>query len=59
MAERKTVDHPKQGKKSKKVRYLKMIVIDDLKSDTITENAKEQVENTADLTTCDSTELVK
>lgn len=55
MAESKTVESPKAGKKPKKVRYLKMKVINDLKSDTITKNVKEHIENTADLTTDDST----
>ncbi len=59
MAESKTVENPKPGKKPKKVRYLKMKVIDDLKSDTITRNVKEQVECTADLITDDSTSYTK
>ena len=59
MAESQTADNPKQGKKPKKVRYLKMMVIDDLKSKTITDNVKEQVENTADLTTDDSSSYTK
>ena len=36
MAESKTVENPKPGKKPKKVRYLKMKVINELKADTIT-----------------------
>ena len=59
MAESKTVDPPKQGKKLKKVRYLKMIVINDLKSNTITDKVKEHVEKTADLITDDSTSYTK
>jgi hypothetical protein len=55
MAENKTVESPKAGNKPKKVRYLKMKIINDLKSDTITKNVKEHIENTADLTTDDST----
>jgi uncharacterized membrane-anchored protein YhcB (DUF1043 family) len=55
MDESKTVENPKAGKKPRKVRYLKMKVISDLKSGTITKNVKEHVENTADLTTDDST----
>src|SRR5690554_3375751 len=43
MAESKTVENPKPGKKPKKVRYLKMKVISDLKSGTITRNLKEHV----------------
>ena len=59
MAESKTVENPKPGKKPKKVRYLKMKVISDLKSGTITRNVKEHVESTADLTTDDSTSYTK
>lgn len=59
MAESKPVDNPKSGKKPKKVRYIKMIVICDLKSDTMTDNVKKQVENTADLTTDNSTSYTK
>ena len=55
MAESKTVENPKTGKKPKRVRYLKMKVISDLKSETITKNVKDQIESTADLTTDDST----
>lgn len=54
-AESRTVEDPKPGKKSKKIRYIKMIVIGDLKAETITNNVREQVEETADLTTDDST----
>jgi len=43
MAESKTVENPKPGKKPKKVRYLKMKVINELKADTITKNVKEHV----------------
>ena len=59
IAESRTVDHPKPGKKPKKVGYLKMIVVDDLKSETITDHIKERVENTADLTSDDSTSYTK
>ena len=59
IAESRTVDNPKQGNKPKKVGYLKMIVVDDLKSSTITDNVKEQVENTADLISDDSTSYTK
>ena len=59
MVESKTVKSPKAGKKSKKVRYLKMKVIEDLKSETITKNVKEHVKGTADLTTDDSTSYTK
>ena len=55
MAESKTAENPKSGKKPKEVRYLKMKVISDLKSNTITKNVKEHIENTADLITDDST----
>jgi len=45
MAESKTVENPETGKKPKKVRYLKMKVkvINDLKSGSITKNVKEHV----------------
>ena len=59
MAESKTVENPKAGKKPKKVRYLKMKVISDLKSETITRNVKEHVKKTADLTTDDSISYTK
>jgi len=59
MAESKTVENPKAVKKPKKVRYLKMNVISDLKSETITKNVKEHVENKADLMTDDSTSYTK
>lgn len=59
MAASKTVENPKAGKKPKKVRYLKMKVISDLKSGTIAKNVKEHVEITADLTTDDSTSYTK
>ena len=59
MAESKIVENPKPGKKPKKARYLKMKVISDLKSGTITRNVKEHVESTADLTTDDSTSYTK
>ncbi len=59
MAESKAVENPKAGKKPKKVRYLKMKVIGDLKSDTITKNVKEHIEKTADLTTDDSTSYIR
>lgn len=59
MAESRTVENPKPGKKSKQVGYLKMKVIKDLKSDTITKNVKEHIGQTADLTTDDSTSYTR
>lgn len=59
IAESKPVDNPKPGKKPKKVRYIKMIVINDLKSHTIADKVREQIENTADLTTDHSTSYTK
>lgn len=53
------VENPKAEKKPKKVRCLKIKVIEDLKSGTITRNVKEYVEGTADLTTDDSTSYTK
>jgi len=59
MAKSKTVENPNTVKKPKKIRYLKMKVISDLKSETITKNVKEHIGNTTDLTTDDSTSYTK
>lgn len=59
IAESKTVENPKPGMKPKKVGHLKMTVIDDLKADTITKNVKEQVEQTSDIISDDSTSYTK
>ena len=49
------MENLKPGMKLKKVGHLKMTVIDVLKADTITKNVKEQVEQTADIISDDST----
>ena len=59
MTESEVVENPKPGKKPRRVHHLKMIVIDDLRADTITEIVKEQVEAEAELTTDDSTSYKK
>ena len=43
MAESAPVESPKKGRKSKRVGHIKMLVIPDLKKDTLTELAKENV----------------
>jgi transposase-like protein len=59
MTESEFVENPKPGKKPKRVNHLKMIVIDDLQADTVTEIVKEQIETEAELTTDDSTSYKK
>jgi transposase-like protein len=59
MTESEFVENPKPGKKPKRVNHLKMIVIDDLKADTVTEIVKEQVATAAELTTDDSSSYKK
>ncbi len=54
-----TDENPKDGMKLKKVGHLKMTVIGDLKADTIADNVKEQVEQTADITSDESTSYTK
>ena len=53
MAESTFVDAPKKGHKPKSVKHIKMQVINDLKSNTITNIVKEQVEKSAQLITDD------
>lgn len=50
---------PKQGKPFKTVGHLKMQVIPDLKSKTITETIKEQLEPSVELTTDDFLSYIK
>jgi len=50
---------PKTGNKAKKVGYLKMNVINDLKADTITKDVKERVQETADMVSDNSTSYTK
>lgn len=59
MAESEFVENPKPGRKPKRVNHIKMQVISDLKSNTITSIVKEQVDKSADLTTDDSTSYTK
>ena len=59
MAESTFVDAPKKGHKPKSVKHIKMRVINDLKSNTITNIVKEQVEKSAQLITDDSTSYFK
>ncbi len=53
------VENPKPGKKPKRVNHLKMLVIDDLKADTISNAVKEHVNPQAELTTDDATPYSK
>lgn len=50
---------PKQGRPSKTVGHLKMQVIPDLRSETITDIVGEQLEPSVELTTDDSTSYIK
>lgn len=59
MAESETVENPKKGCKPKRINHIKMQIIDDLKADTITDIVKEQVEESAELTTDNSTSYTK
>lgn len=59
MSESTFVDNPKSGKKPKRVNHLKMVVIDDLKADTISTIVKEQLNTSVELTTDDSTSYRK
>jgi hypothetical protein len=59
MAESTFVDAPKKGHKLKSVKHIKMQVINDLKSNTITNIVKEQVDKSAQLITDDSTSYYK
>ena len=55
MAESTFVDNPKKGLKQKRLGRIKMHVIGDLKSITITYIVKEQVDKSAEIITDDST----
>ena len=55
MAESTFVENPKKGHKPKRIGHIKMHVISDLKSSTITDVVKEQVDKSAELVTDDST----
>lgn len=54
MAESQTIDSPKNIKKPKRVKHLKMCVIEDLKASTIDKKMKESVDAKASLVTDDS-----
>ena len=55
MCESSFQDNPGKGQKSKRVGYLKMKVISDLKADTITPIVNERIDGKSDLLTDDST----
>lgn len=59
MAESEFVENLKPGQKPKRVNHIKMQVISDLKSNTITSIVKEQIDKSADLITDDSTSYTK
>ncbi|WP_286845649.1 MULTISPECIES: IS1595 family transposase [unclassified Proteiniphilum] len=58
MCESRFEDTPRKGQRPKRVGYLKMKVISDLKADTITPIVKEQVDENSELLTDDSTSYV-
>src|SRR5690606_32896505 len=58
MAESELVESPKEGKKPKRVGYLKMKVIDDLKAETIDRVVQNSVSIESGLNTDDSTSYV-
>ena len=55
MAESTFVENPQKGSKPKRVSPIKMIVINDLKSNAITDIIKKQVDKSVELITDDST----
>ena len=58
MAESELVESPKKGKKSMRVGYLKMKVLEDLKSETINDLVKKLAADTTEVDTDDSTPYV-
>lgn len=58
MAESEMVESPKQGQKPRRVGYIKMKVIEDLKSETIDELVKDLAGNANEIDTDDSTSYV-
>jgi len=54
MGESTYVENPKKGRKPKRVSHIKLIVINDLKSNTITDVIKEQIDKFAELITNES-----
>lgn len=58
MAESEMIESPKKGKKPRRVGYLKMKVIDDLKKETINKHVKELASSATEIDTDDSTSYV-
>lgn len=58
MAESEKVENPKPGKKPRRVGYLKMKVIDDLRSETINRVVNQSIAKDSELQTDDSTSYV-
>jgi hypothetical protein len=59
MTESSFVENPKPGKKPKRVNHIKMVVIGNLRADTLANVAKEKLAAEAELTTDDSTSYKK
>ena len=59
MTESTFIENPKPDKKPKRVNHLKMVVIDDLKADTISNTVKDHVDSSVELTTDDATPYTK
>ncbi len=59
MTESAFVENPKPRKNPKRVNHLKMRIIDDLKTDTISNTVKDLADSSAELTTDDSTPYTK
>ena len=58
MAESEFVESPKKGQKPRRVGYLKMSMIEDLKKETINEHVKKLTANATEIDTDDSTSYV-
>ncbi|KAA6331187.1 hypothetical protein EZS27_020177 [termite gut metagenome] len=54
MTESELVDNPHKGPKAKRANHIKMQIISEMKADTVTDIAKEQVDSQAELTADDS-----
>ena len=59
MAESEWVESPKKGKKPRRVGYLKMKVIDNLKKETINQQVKQLASDATEVNTDDSTSYVE
>ena len=59
MSESTFIENPKSGKKPKRNNHLKMLVVYDIKADTISNTVKEDVDPSAELTTDDGTPYTK